>query len=134
MTTRATGTFDVKTTPEADDHAAALGFGRLRLDKTFHGDLTGTSRGQMLAAGTAVQGSAGYVALERVEGALAGRRGTFILQHHGAMTRGAPSLTVTVVPDSGTDELTGLSGNMTIIIEGKKHSYEFEYRFANQRT
>ena len=131
MTTRATGTFDVKTTPQADDHAVALGFGRLTLDKTFHGDLTGTSRGQMLAAGTAVQGSAGYVALERVEGALAGRRGTFILQHHGAMTRGAPSLTVTVVPDSGTDELTGLSGSMTILIEGKKHSYEFEYRFAN---
>ena len=131
MTTRATGTFDVKTTPQADDHAVALGFGRLTLDKTFHGDLTGTSRGQMLAAGTAVQGSAGYVALARVEGTLAGRRGTFILQHHGAMTRGAPSLTVTVVPDSGTDELTGLSGSMTILIEGKKHSYEFEYRFAN---
>ena len=131
MTTRATGTFDVKTTPQPDDHAVALGFGRLTLDKTFHGDLTGTSRGQMLAAGTAVQGSAGYVALERVEGALAGRRGTFILQHHGAMTRGAPSLTVTVVPDSGTDGFTGLSGNMTIIIEGKKHSYEFEYRFAD---
>ena len=134
MTTRATGTFDVKTTPQADDHAVALGFGRLALDKTFHGDLAGTSRGQMLAAGTAVQGSAGYVALERVEGTLAGRRGTFILQHHGAMTRGAPSLTVTVVPDSGTDELTGLSGHMTILIEGKKHSYEFEYRFANPRT
>ena len=71
------------------------------------------------------------MALERVEGTLAGRQGTFILQHHGAMTRGAPSLTVTVVPDSGTDGFTGLSGNMTIIIEGKKHSYAFDYRFAD---
>jgi hypothetical protein len=99
----------------------------MTLDKVFQGDLTGTSKGQMLAAGTPVQGSADYVAIERVEGTLAGRRGTFMLQHYGVMTRGAPALTVTVVPDSGTDGLAGLSGKMAIIIEGRKHSYEFEY-------
>ena len=127
MTTRANGTFEVTVTPQADEHAGAAGLGRMTMDKTFQGDLAGTSKGQMLAAGTAVQGSAGYVAIERVEGTLAGRRGTFMLQHLGVMTRGAPAMTVTVIPDSGTDGLAGLSGRMTIIIEGKKHSYEFDY-------
>jgi hypothetical protein len=130
LTTRATGTFEVTVTPQADEHATGAGLGRMTLDKVFQGDLTGTSRGQMLAAGTPVEGSAGYVAIERVEGTLAGRRGSFLLQHTGVMTRGAPALTVTVVPDSGTGDLVGLSGRMAIIIEGKKHSYEFEYRFA----
>ena len=81
----------------------------------------------MLGAGTAVEGSAAYVALELFTGTLAGRRGSFMLQHAGTMRRGEPSLTVTVVPDSGTEQLVGLSGRMSIIIEGKKHSYDFEY-------
>jgi hypothetical protein len=84
----------------------------------------------MLGAGTAVEGSAAYVALELFTGTLAGRRGSFMLQHAGAMRRGEPSLSVTVVPDSGTDQLVGLSGTMSIIIEGKKHSYDFEYTLA----
>jgi len=81
----------------------------------------------MLGAGTAVEGSAGYVALELVSGTLHGRRGSFILQHIGTMARGVPTMNVTVVPDSGTDQLTGLAGTMTIIIADGKHSYELEY-------
>jgi uncharacterized protein DUF3224 len=122
----ARGTFEVKLTPQADGDAGA-GLGRLILDKQFHGDLEATSQGQMLSAGTAVQGSAGYVALERVSGTLQGRTGTFVLQHHGLMDRGTPSLTITVVPDSGTGELTGISGTMSIEIAEGRHSYDFEH-------
>ena len=104
--------------------------GRLSIDKQFHGDLEGTSKGQMLAAMTDTKGSAGYVAIERVVATLAGRRGTFVLQHTGIMTRGAPQLTVTVVPDSGTGQLTGLAGTMTIDIVDGKHFYGFEYTLA----
>ena len=125
MTAR--GTFDVKVVLQAADDGAAGPFSRLFLDKQFHGDLEGTSKGQMLGAMSAVEGSGGYVALELVSGTLDGRRGSFILQHNGTMTKGAPTMHVTVVPDSGTDQLTGLTGRMTIIIEGGKHSYEFEY-------
>jgi hypothetical protein len=102
----------------------------LLIDKQFHGDLDATSKGQMLAAGTGVKGSAGYVAIERVSGKLHGRSGTFVLQHSGTMTRGTPQLSVTVVPDSGTGELIGLSGKMAIIITDGKHSYDFEYLLA----
>jgi len=102
----------------------------MAIDKQFHGDLEATSKGQMLTAGTAVKGSAGYVAIERVSGALHGRSGTFALQHSGTMTRGAPQLTITVVPDSGTGELLGLAGKMAIKIEDGKHSYDFEYTLA----
>jgi Protein of unknown function (DUF3224) len=124
----ATGTFQVKTIPQVpDDTGEAGGFSRLWLDKQFHGDLTGTSKGQMLAANTAVQGSAGYVALERVSGTLSGRTGTFILQHSGTMSRGAFNLVITVVPDSGTGDLAGISGTFEIIIEGGKHSWIFDY-------
>lgn len=126
--THAAGTFEVKLAPQADDGDPTLG--RLSLDKQFHGDLEGTSRGQMLTAGTDVEGSAGYVAIERVRGTLHGRRGTFALQHSGTMTRGAPSLTIHVVPDSGTEELAGLSGNMSITIAEGRHSYDFEYALA----
>lgn len=125
---RATGSFDVQLaplTPYVQEAGSMLG--RLSIDKQFHGDLEATSRGEMLSAGTAVKGSAGYVAIERVSGTLHGLRGTFVLQHTGTMTRGAPSLSVTVVPDSGTDQLLGLVGSMTIIIEGAAHSYDFEY-------
>jgi hypothetical protein len=99
----------------------------MSIDKQFHGDLEGTSKGEMLTAGTGVKGSAGYVAIERVVGTLNGRSGAFALQHSGTMTRGAPQLTIAVVPDSGTGQLTGLSGKMTIQIAEGKHSYEFEY-------
>lgn len=131
MTTRASGTFEVKLNPEAQDELAGEStLGRMSIDKRFHGDLEATSKGQMLTAMTAVQGSAGYVAIERVSGTLHGRSGTFVLQHTGTMTRGAPQLTVTVVPDSGTGELAGLAGEMTIDISEGKHSYEFEYTLA----
>ena len=126
MTTQARGTFEVKLNPLSAHHADAK-LGRLSIDKQFRGDLEGTSRGQMLTAGTDVEGSAGYVAVERVRGALHGRRGTFALQHSGTMTRGAPSLTIRVVPDSGTEELAGLSGSMSITIAEGRHSYDFEY-------
>jgi len=124
----ASGEFDVKMTPQtADDKSAGAAVGRYSLDKKFHGDLEGTSKGEMLAVGTEVQGSAGYVAMEQFTGTLNGRSGTFALQHSGTMTRGAPQLSVTVVPDSGTGQLVGLSGQMAIKIDDGKHSYNFEY-------
>lgn len=128
VTHRASGTFEVKITPQAtDEHAEGTPLGRMSLDKRFHGDLEATSRGEMLTAVTRVQGSAGYVAVERVEGTLHGRRGTFVLQHGGTMARGAQQLTIRVVPDSGTGELAGLAGTMTIEVANGKHSYVFEY-------
>ena len=132
MSARATGTFDVKVTPQASDDKGDGAVGRMTLDKQFHGDLEGTSKGQMLTAMTAVKGSAGYVAIERVTAVLRGRPGTFALQHTGIMNRGTPSLTITVVPDSGTDQLAGLTGTMAIIIAADgKHSYEFDYALAD---
>jgi hypothetical protein len=99
----------------------------MSIDKQFHGDLEATSKGEMLAVTTDVKDSAGYVAMERVSGTLGGRSGTFALQHTGTMTRGAPALSVTVVPDSGTGELSGLAGTMTIDIVDGKHLYGFDY-------
>jgi hypothetical protein len=131
-TMTARGTFDVKVTPQPQDDSAGGPFGRLFLDKQFHGDLQGASKGQMLAAGTAVEGSGAYVAFELVTGALNGKRGNFILQHKGTMRKGVYAMSVTVVPDSGTDELAGIAGAMTIIIEGGKHSYEFEYTLGGK--
>ncbi|MDQ3011642.1 MAG: DUF3224 domain-containing protein [Acidobacteriota bacterium] len=127
MTNQASGTFEVKLTPQAPDENGEATLGRMLIVKQFHGDLEATSKGQMLAAMTEVKGSAGYVAMERVSGMLAGRSGTFVLQHSGTMTRGEGQLTVTVVPDSGTGELVGLAGKMTINIADGKHSYDFEY-------
>ena len=128
MTMYANGTFEVKMTPQpAQDGVGDPGIGRMALDKQFHGDLDATGKGQMLAAGTDVPGSAGYVALERVSGTLHGRRGTFALQHSGTMARGAPQLSISVVPDSGTGELLGLAGKLAITIADGKHSYAFEY-------
>ena len=131
MTTRAHGTFDVKLAPQplADTTADAT-LGRMSADKQYHGDIEGTGKGEMLTAGTSVKDSAGYVAIERVSGALHGRKGSFVLQHSGIMTRGAPQLTITVVPDSGTGELAGLTGTMGIMIAGGKHSYDFEYTLS----
>jgi hypothetical protein len=131
QTTHATGTFTVKTDPQPpDEKAGGAALGRLLLDKQFHGDLEATSKGTMLAAGTAVKGSAGYVAIELVTGTLNGHTGTFVLQHTGTMTRGVPQLSITVVPDSGTGQLVGLTGKMTIIIADGKHSYDFEYTLS----
>lgn len=126
------GEFDVKMAPQAPDGTAGS-LGRMLLDKRYRGALEATSQGQMLAFGTAVQGSAGYVAIEQVTGVLAGRRGSFALQHSGTMDRGTPSLSVTVVPDSGTDALKGLSGRMGIRIEGGKHFYDFEFQLDTSR-
>jgi len=125
---RATGPFEVslKALPGDDDPGSAM-LGRMSIDKQFHGDLEGTSKGQMLTGGTPIKNSAGYVAIERVTGTLKGRKGSFILQHTGTMNRGAPSLTITIVPDSGTEQLEGLRGTMTIKIEGGKHAYELNY-------
>jgi hypothetical protein len=121
----ASGAFDVKLNQESVDASGTVS--RLSIVKQFQGDLNGASQGEMLAAGTSVQGSAGYVAIERVTASLQGRNGTFVLQHSGIMNRGAPHLIVIVVPDSGTDQLAGLSGTMVINIVDGKHFYEFEY-------
>ena len=126
MNNRASGTFEVKLNPQDDGPDAPVG--RMTIDKKFQGDLTGTSKGQMvMASSPSIKGSAGYVAIEKVTGTLHGRRGSFYLQHNGTMTRGAGDLTINVIPDSGTDELEGLRGKMNIIIAEGKHSYEFDY-------
>src|SRR5580658_6580328 len=118
----ASGTFEVKLTPQE-----SANIGRMSIDKQFHGDLEATSKGEMLSAMTEVKGWAGYVAIERVTGNLQERSGSFVLQHSGIMTRGEPQLSVTVVPDSGAGELTGLAGALTIRIAEKQHYYEFDY-------
>jgi hypothetical protein len=128
MKTHASGSFDVKVTPQgAADNTEAGAVGRMSIDKRFYDDLEATSKGVMLAAGTAVKGSAGYVAIEKVSGTLDGRSGSFVLQHNGIMSRGAPQLTITVVPDSGTGELVGLAGTMAINVVDGKHFYVFDY-------
>lgn len=132
MKRRANGTFEVKLTPQpADDYFDATTLARLTLDKEFRGDLEGTSKGQMLSAGTPIRNSAGYVAIERVNGTLQGRAGSFILQHSGTMNRGAPSLVVSIVPDSGSGALEGISGTMTIDLSGGKHAYTLDYTLGN---
>ena len=122
----ASGEFEVKLVPQ-EDTVGDPTVGRMSLDKEFHGDLEATSKGQMLAVMTETQGSAGYVAMERVRGTLHGRSGSFALQHNGTMTRGVPRLAVSVVPDSGTEQLTGIDGTLTINIVEGKHFYEFDY-------
>lgn len=126
---QAKGTFEVKMTaePPFSDHEG-VSLGRATFEKTFRGDLDATSTVHMIGARNAnVPTSAGYVALERVTGTLAGRRGTFVLQHNGIMNRGKGSLDCTVVPDSGTGELSGLSGRLAIDIVEKQHHYTFDY-------
>ena len=131
MTTHATGTFEVKVTPlPAGEGAAGAALGRMSIEKQFRGDLEATSKGEMLTVGTSVKGSAGYVALELVSGTLHGRSGSFTLQHTGTMARGTPRLTIAVVPDSATEQLAGLAGEMTIEIAAGKHSYDFAYTLA----
>ncbi len=124
----ARGTFTVTMQPlpfEGQPEGSTLG--RRSIDKQITGDLVATTQGQMLSAFGTVPGSAGYVAIERLEGTLAGRAGSFVLQHTGTMDRGTPSLRVSVVPDSGTGELTGLAGEFAILNAGGQHSYEFTY-------
>ena len=105
--------------------------GRMSIDKTFRGDLMGTSIGEMLSAMTTVKGSAGYVAIEQVSGSLAGKKGNFVLQHFGTMDKGVSNLVLEVVPDSGSGQLAGLSGTMTIKIDEGRHYYEFDYELAD---
>jgi len=125
------GEFDVKMAPETlSATAAQSGLGRMSLDKRYHGLLEASGHGEMLSVRASEPGSAGYVALERVQGTLDGRQGSFYLQHSGTMTRGAPTLSVTVVPDTGTDALQGLQGKLAIRIENGKHYYDFTYDFA----
>ena len=129
MTHTARGDFVVSMKPMPFEGAAPeFKLGRMSIDKQISGELTASTVGQMLSAMTSTDGSAGYVAIERVAGVLHGKRGTFVLQHAGTMNRGAPTLVVTVVPDSGTEELVGLDGEFKIQIEDGKHSYEFTYR------
>jgi hypothetical protein len=132
MTTHAKGSFDVKLNPlAAYNQTEGAKLARMSIDKQFHGDLEATSQGEMLSAMGEIKGSAGYVAIERVTGTLHGRHGSFVLQHNATMTRGAPYLNIIVVPDSGSGELTGLTGTMNIIIADGKHSYEFDYSVAD---
>lgn len=129
MSLIAQGRFTITATRQPPyDSAEGLVLGRTRFSKVFEGDLEGTSTVEMLSVGTPTQGSAAYVALERVEGRLDGRRGNLVLAHYGVMNRGTPSLRVEVVPDSGTGELAGLTGSMQIDIKGGEHFYRFEYR------
>ena len=131
MNQQARGPFEVKIAPQDADNpqARAAGVGRMSLDKRFHGDLDAASTGEMLAYRTVIADSAGYVAIERVEGSLRGRRGSFALQHSSTMQRGTQRQNIVVIPDSGTGELAGLEGSMTIVIAaGGAHSYEFDYR------
>ena len=131
----ATGSFDVKIAPASlADASADPTLGRMTINKQYHGDLEATAKGEMLTAMTAIKDSAGYVAVERVTGTLHGRRGSFSLQHTGVMNRGAQHLTIAVVPDSGTDQLSGLSGELSIRITEGKHFYELQYSLADEKT
>jgi hypothetical protein len=129
------GPFEVKMAPQKADNpqAEAAGLGRMSIDKQFHGALEATSQGEMLSFLDREKGSGGYVALERVSGTLEGKTGTFVLQHNATMNRGVPAMNINVVPDSGTGDLTGISGSMKIRIEeGGKHFYDFEYTLATK--
>lgn len=129
MTQTAQGRFDVQLTPvDAPPGGEAEAIGRMLIRKQFHGDLDASSLGEMLAHRSGVAGSAGYVAMERVQGRLAGRSGSFVLMHQGEMGRGQAQLTVRVVPDSATGELTGLAGTLAIDIRDGQHFYTFDYR------
>jgi len=127
-----TGEFSVQMRPETSSAIAdGSGIGRMSLDKQYHGALSATGKGEMLAYMDSQLGSGVYVALERVEGTLEGRHGNFLLHHRGIMERGAPALAVAVVPDSGRDGLEGLVGTLNIRIEGGKHYYDFDYTLAD---
>ena len=131
MTNHARGDFEVKLAPQGEGNKFdQISMGRMSIDKQFRGDLEGASKGEMLTAMTGVKGSAGYVAIERIAGTLLGRTGAFVLQHSGTANRGAQQLVCSVVPDSGSGELSGITGTMKIMMADGKHSYEFEYSFV----
>lgn len=128
MNYQARGTFEVNVKPVGEpDAASGVTLGRMSLDKQFHGDLAAIGKGEMLTALTGVDGSAGYVAIERVTGTLNGRQGSFVFQHAGLMNRGDQQLSISVVPDSGTEQLTGLSGAFSLNVTDGQHFYSFEY-------
>ena len=128
MTKHASGTFEVSLKPQSpSEELVGASVGHMSLDKQFAGDLVAIGKGEMLTAITQTKGSAGYVAIERVTGTLHGRKGSFVFQHSGTMDRGAQQLSITVVPDSGTEELAGITGRFTLNIVDGKHFYEFEY-------
>ena len=128
VTSHATGTFEVKLIPQGPgDKAEGPTLARLSIDKQYHGDLEAAGKGEMLTSGPDAKGSGAYVAIERVTGTLGGRSGSFVLQHSGTLTRGATDLSITVVPDSATGQLEGLTGKLGVIIANGKHSYEFDY-------
>jgi len=128
----ASGTFEVTVTPEGEPQTTpGASLGAMSIDKTYSGDLVGQGVGRMLSAMTDVKGSAGYVAIERVSGTLHGRTGSFVLQHSGSMSRGAQHLVITIVPDSGTGELAGITGTKMIRIEEGKHYYDLDYELAH---
>ncbi|VVE87650.1 DUF3224 domain-containing protein [Pandoraea bronchicola] len=128
MNPSAKGRFDIQLEPQPLSPVAdGTGLGRLSLNKTFHGDLEASSQGEMLSFRSSTQGSAGYVAMETVRGTLHGRNGTFVLQHSSTMTRGVPAQSIIVVPDSGTDALSGITGSLVITIADGQHSYVFDY-------
>jgi hypothetical protein len=127
----ATGSFAIKSSPlDLADTEKAIGHGRMLFEKTFAGDLVGSSVVSMLGIMNMQLGSGGYVAIEKITATLAGKRGTFLLQHSSQMNRGQPTQSITVVPDSATDDLAGLSGSMTIDIREKQHLYTFEYELS----
>lgn len=128
MEMHVSGGFEVQMeSKETRDAGDGIVTGRSSLEKTFEGEMEGTSEGTMLTAMTGVPGSAGYVAIERFRGTLAGRSGTFVLQHSGTMEKGDEGLSITVVPDSATGELEGLSGRMAIEQVNGRHRYSFEF-------
>jgi len=128
LSARANGAFDVKISPlTLSEQSADPKLGRMAIEKQYHGDLEAAAKGEMLTAQSELKDSGVYVAVERVTGTLNGKRGSFAMYHSGVMNRGKPELTITVVPDSGTEELQGLTGTMNIKIDNGKHSYDFEY-------
>jgi hypothetical protein len=127
MTKHASGAFDVKVTPLPSEFKADSGLGRMLLDKQYHGDLEATGKGEMLYAGGPAKGSGGAVVIEQISGTLQGRSGSFVLQHSGTMTPGSAHMTATVVPDSGTGQLAGMTGSLAIKIDNGQHFYELEY-------
>ena len=133
---RATGEFTVKLIPKTQPQEPARTiplFNQMTNDKEWSGDLVATSMGEMISAGTAVPNSAAYVSLERVEGTLADRKGSFVLAHYGIMDRGKGTLTVVIVPDSGTEQLAGITGTLTIKIDAAgKHFYDLEYELLDK--
>lgn len=127
MSKHVAGEFDVKVTPQKDEGIGDPSVGRMAIDKVYHGALAGTGLGQMLAGMGGAKDSGAYVAIERVTGTLDGKKGSFAVHHVGVMDRGKQSLVITVVPDSGTEALTGITGTMTIEIKDGKHFYTFDY-------